>query len=92
MWVNLVSIAKALKNWQFNIVGYVGYERAVVTAGGVDTEQFVSKTMESRLDKGLYMCGEVLDMDADTGGYNLQMAFCTGRMAGENAAKSLLSK
>lgn len=92
VWVNLVSIAKALKNWQFNIVGYVGYERAVVTAGGVDTEQFVSKTMESRLDKGLYMCGEVLDMDADTGGYNLQMAFCTGRMAGENAAKSLLSK
>ena len=90
VWINLVSIAKALKAWQFDIAGYVGYERAVVTAGGVSTDDFVAKTMESRLIPGLYLCGEVLDIDADTGGYNLQLAFSTGALAGLNAAKSLL--
>ncbi|MCR5325216.1 MAG: aminoacetone oxidase family FAD-binding enzyme [Bacteroidales bacterium] len=89
VWVNLVSIAKALKAWQFDIAGYVGYERAVVTAGGVSTDDFVAKTMESRIVPGLYLCGEVLDIDADTGGYNLQLAFSTGALAGINAAKSL---
>ena len=89
VWVNLVSIAKALKSWQFDIAGYVGYERAVVTAGGVSTDDFVAKTMESRVVSGLYLCGEVLDIDADTGGYNLQLAFSTGALAGLNAAKSL---
>ena len=47
------------------------------------------KTMESRVKPGLYLCGEVLDMDCDTGGYNLQCAFSTGYLAGESAAKSL---
>ena len=89
VWVNLVSIAKALKCWQFDIAGYVGYERAVVTAGGVSTDDFIAKTMESRLLPGLYLCGEVLDIDADTGGYNLQLAFATGALAGRSAAKSL---
>ena len=89
VWVNLVSIAKALKSWQFDIAGHVGYERAVVTAGGVSTDDFVAKTMESRVVPGLYLCGEVLDIDADTGGYNLQLAFSTGALAGLNAAKSL---
>ena len=91
VWVNLVSIAKALKSWQFDIAGYVGYERAVVTAGGVSTDDFVAKTMESRVVPGLYLCGEVLDIDADTGGYNLQLAFATGALAGRSAAKSLQS-
>ena len=90
VWVNLVTIAKALKAWQFDIAGYVGYERAVVTAGGVSTDDFVAKTMESRIVPGLYLCGEVLDIDADTGGYNLQLAFSTGALAGLNAAKSLV--
>ena len=90
VWVNLVSIAKALKTWKFDIAGFVGYERAVVTAGGVSTDDFVSKTMESRLVPGLYLCGDVLDIDADTGGYNLQLAFSTGALAGESAARSLL--
>ena len=89
VWVNLVSIAKALKSWPFEIAGYVGYERAVVTAGGVSTDDFVAKTMESRVVPGLYLCGEVLDIDADTGGYNLQLAFSTGALAGISAAKSL---
>ncbi len=90
VWVNLVSIAKALKCWNFDIVGFVGYERAVVTAGGIDTDGIIAKTMESRLCKGLYFCGELLDIDADTGGYNLQLAFSTGHLAGESCAKSLL--
>ena len=90
VWVNLVSIAKALKSWPFDIAGYVGYERAVVTAGGVSTDEFVAKTMESRIVPGLHLCGEVLDIDADTGGYNLQLAFATGALAGLSAAKSLL--
>ena len=90
VWVNLVSIAKALKSWPFDIAGYVGYERAVVTAGGVSTDEFVAKTMESRIVPGLHLCGEVLDIDADTGGYNLQLAFATGALAGISAAKSLL--
>lgn len=89
VWVNLVSIAKALKSWSFELAGYVGYERAVVTAGGVSTESVVAKTMESRYVDGLYFCGEVLDVDADTGGYNLQAAFSTGALAGLNAAKNL---
>ncbi len=90
VWVNLISIAKALKAWRFEIAGYVGYERAVVTAGGVSTADFIAKTMESRRVPGLYCCGEVLDIDADTGGYNLQLAFSTGALAGLNAARSLL--
>ena len=90
LWVNLVSIAKALKEWRFEIAGYVGYERAVVTAGGVSADSVVAKTLESRVLPGLYFCGEVLDIDSDTGGYNLQTAFCTGALAGINAAKSLI--
>jgi len=86
VWVNLVSIAKALKLWQFDIEGFVGWERAVVTAGGVATDEIVPKSMESRLVPGLYFCGEALDIDADTGGYNLQLAFCTGWLAGLNAS------
>ncbi len=89
VWVNLVSIAKALKEWKFDIAGYVGYERCVVTAGGVSADDVVAKTLESRLVPGLHFCGEVLDMDSDTGGYNLQTAFSTGYLAGISAAKSL---
>ena len=89
VWVNLVSIAKALKEWRFDIAGFVGYERAVITAGGVSTDDLVSKTMESRIVPGMYFCGEVVDVDADTGGYNLQAAFSTGALAGLSAAKSL---
>jgi len=54
----------------------------------VSTEDVVQKTLESKLVKGLYFCGEMLDIDADTGGYNLQLAFCTGALAGYSAAAS----
>ena len=83
------SLPKALKNWKMEIEGYVGYERCVVTAGGVSQEEVSPKTLESKMVPGLYFAGEVLDLDADTGGYNLQTAFSTGYLAGINAAKSL---
>lgn len=83
------SLPKALKNWKMEIEGYVGYERCVVTAGGVSQEEVSPKTLESKMAPGLYFAGEVLDLDADTGGYNLQTAFSTGYLAGINAAKSL---
>ena len=83
------TLAKALKGWKFEIAGYVGYERCVITAGGVSCEEVTAKTLESKLIPGLYFAGEVLDLDADTGGYNLQTAFSTGYLAGISAVKSL---
>jgi hypothetical protein len=59
---------------------------AIVTAGGVSLKEIDPRTMASRIIKGLYFCGEVMDIDADTGGYNLQAAFSTGYLAGEQAA------
>ena len=83
------TLPKYLKGWKFEIEGFVGYERCVVTAGGVSLEEVTPKTLESKLIPGLYFAGEVLDLDADTGGYNLQTAFSTGYLAGISAAKSL---
>ena len=85
------NLAKRLKSWSFPIVDYKGFERAVVTAGGVSLKEVVPKTMASRLRPGLFFCGEVLDLDGDTGGYNLQIAFSTGSLAGTSAANYLLS-
>ena len=83
------TLAKALKSWKMEVEGFVGYERCVVTAGGVSTEDLTPKTLESRIIPGMYFAGEVIDLDADTGGYNLQTAFSTGFLAGISAAKSL---
>lgn len=83
------TLAKILKNWKMEISGFVGYERCVVTAGGVSQDEVTPKTLESKLVTGLYFAGEVLDLDADTGGYNLQTAFSTGYLAGISAARSL---
>ena len=84
------NLPQRLKAWPFRIIDYKGFERAVVTAGGVSLKEIVPKTMASRLRPGLYFCGEVLDLDGDTGGYNLQIAFSTGSLAGISAAKYLL--
>ena len=86
------SLAKALKGWKMDMDGYVGYERCVVTAGGVSQDEITPKTLESRLVPGLYFAGEILDLDGDTGGYNLQIAFSTGYLAGSSAARTLTSK
>lgn len=81
------TLARCLKEWKMDIAGYVGYERCVVTAGGISLEEVNPKTLESKLVSGLHFAGEVLDLDADTGGYNLQTAFSTGYLAGMSAAK-----
>ena len=87
--VSVNTLAAALKDWRMDIAGFVGFERSVVTAGGVSTDEIVAKTLESKKVPGLYFAGEVMDMDCDTGGYNLQSAFSTGYLAGESAAKAL---
>ncbi len=71
-----------LKGWTFPITDYAPFEYAVTTAGGVRCDEVNPYTMESRKVSGLYFAGEVLDLDANTGGYNLQIAFSTGRLAG----------
>lgn len=90
--VSVDTLAAALKSWRMPIAGFVGFERAVITAGGVSTAEVVAKTLESKKQPGLYFAGEVLDMDADTGGYNLQLAFSTGYLAGQSAGKAFSSK
>ena len=87
--VSVDTLAAALKDWRFDIAGFVGFERSVVTAGGIDTSEVVAKTLESKKQPGLYFAGEVLDLDCDTGGYNLHVAFATGYLAGSSAAKAL---
>lgn len=84
------NLAATLKEWRFRIISYVGYERAVVTMGGVSQKEIVAKSMEARKVPGLYFAGEVLDIDGDTGGYNLQAAFSTGALAGRSAAQKIL--
>ncbi len=75
-----------LKSLRFNIKKSLPMSSAIVTAGGVSLKEIDPRTMASRIVKGLYFCGEVMDIDADTGGYNLQAAFSTGYLAGEQAA------
>ena len=75
-----------LKSLRFNIKGPLSMASAMVTAGGVSLKEIHPRTMASRLVEGLYFCGEVMDLDGDTGGYNLQAAFSTGYIAGEEAA------
>ena len=68
------------------MTGHRPFAEAIITAGGVDTREVDPCTMASRLVEGLYFAGEVLDVDGDTGGYNLQAAFSTGWLAGRAAA------
>ena len=79
----IARLAKVLKGFTFPITDYAPFEYAVVTAGGVKCDEVNKYTMESLKVKGLYFAGEVLDLDANTGGYNLQIAFSTGRLAGQ---------
>ncbi|MHB9098533.1 MAG: BaiN/RdsA family NAD(P)/FAD-dependent oxidoreductase [Syntrophales bacterium] len=78
-----------LKSLRFNIKGPLPISSAIVTAGGVSLKEIDPRTMASRLVPGLFFCGEVMDLDADTGGYNLQAAFSTGYVAGEEAAAAV---
>lgn len=79
-------IISLLKDLRMTISAYRPIDEAIVTRGGVSTKEIDPKTMESKKIKGLYLCGEVMDIDGQTGGYNLQAAFSTGFVAGESAA------
>lgn len=81
------TVHKWLKDLRFEVKGNRGFAEAMVTAGGVDLKQVDGHTMESRVVKGLYFAGEALDIDGDTGGFNLQAAFSTGRLAGISASR-----
>jgi len=78
------KIMLLMKNLRFEATGYRSFKEAIITAGGVDLQEVDSKTMESKKVKNLYFAGELLDLDADTGGYNLQIAFSTGWLAAES--------
>ena len=77
------ALIEILKNFEFDIMGTRPIDEAIITRGGVKVSEVNPKTMESKLLKGLYFCGEVLDVDAYTGGFNLQIAFSTGYLAGQ---------
>ncbi len=79
----VTRLIRTLKGLTFPITDYAPFEYAVTTAGGVRCEEVNPRTMESLKVPGLYLAGEVLDLDANTGGYNLQIAFSTGRLAGQ---------
>ena len=74
------------------VTGFRPVAEAIITSGGVDISQINPKTMESKLVRGLYFAGEVIDTDAYTGGFNLQIAFSTGRLAGISAAEEILNE
>ena len=80
-------VSHAVKHFEVALTEPMGMDSAQVTAGGVLTAEFDPNTMESRLVPGLYACGEVLDIDGDCGGYNLQWAWSSGRLAGRSAAE-----
>jgi len=75
-------LAEQIKDFQLTITGFRDYKEAIITQGGVSVREINPQTMESKLVKGLYFAGEVLDLDAMTGGYNLQIAWSTGYLAG----------
>ncbi len=75
-------LGKILKNLEFHITGFCSIEQAIITSGGVSVKEVNPSTMESKLISGLYFAGEILDVDAYTGGFNLQIAFSTGHLAG----------
>ena len=80
-----------LKDFRIRLRGFRPLAEAIITRGGVDTREINPSTMESKLVSGLYFAGEVIDVDGYTGGYNLQIAFSTGTLAGESAARQLMA-
>nr|MCR5468268.1 NAD(P)/FAD-dependent oxidoreductase [Lachnospiraceae bacterium] len=80
----LISI---IKEYRLDIIGTAGFDSAQVCAGGIDLSQIDLNSMMSRLHKGIYFCGEILDVDGICGGYNLQWAWASGYIAGINACK-----
>ena len=80
-------LAGCIQGMPLTVTGTADFSQAIITQGGINVKEIDSSTMESRLVRGLYFAGEVLDVDAETGGYNLQIAWSTGRLAGLSAAQ-----
>lgn len=85
----ILFLSKKLKFWEFSPISAMGYKNAQVTAGGIDLFGFNKDTLESKKIKNLYACGEVLDVDGDCGGFNLQWAWSSGYVAGLNASMEI---
>ncbi|ADD66951.1 HI0933 family protein [Denitrovibrio acetiphilus DSM 12809] len=83
------KIVGMLKNMKLTVERFAGFEKAVITSGGVDLKEIDGKTMSSKLIGNLYFAGEVIDIDGPTGGFNLQICWSTGRLAGQSAAASI---
>lgn len=83
------KIKSLMKNLRFEVTGNRPFKEAIITAGGINTKEIDLKTMQSRLAKNLYFAGEVIDVDANTGGYNLQIAYSTGWLAAESCIMSI---
>jgi len=81
------KIVTTMKHFRIPISGLRPIDEAIITSGGIDVKEIDPKTMESKLIPGLYFAGEIIDVDAYTGGFNLQIAWSTGRLAGEHAAE-----
>jgi predicted flavoprotein YhiN len=79
-----------LKDFRFDICGHRSFGEAIITAGGISLKEVNPKSLESRLVRNLYFAGEVLDIDAETGGFNLQAAFSTGYLAGIAASGRII--
>lgn len=80
--IRLESAARAATDFKLKLLGTEGFDKAQVTAGGIRTAGFDPETLESWFMPGLFVCGELLDVDGDCGGYNLQWAWSSGRLAG----------
>ena len=85
--IEIANVCNAVKAFEISLSEPMGMDSAQVTAGGILTSDFDPRTMQSKLVPGLYACGEVLDIDGDCGGYNLQWAWSSGRLAGQSARK-----
>lgn len=88
LWNEKKNIIKLLKEWEFIVCDTNSFANSQVTAGGIDTNSVNSHTMESEIIKNLFFCGEILDVDGDCGGFNLQWAWSSGYAAGKNAAET----
>lgn len=88
-WKHINRLVDTFKKWDFNCIGTNGFSNAQVTTGGINTSEVNNLTLESKLVKNLYLCGEILDVHGDCGGFNLQWAWSSGYLAGKSASQNL---
>lgn len=89
-WSDKRNIINILKSWKFKCIDTNGFNQAQVTIGGINTKEVDSSTLESKLVKDLYFCGEILDVDGDCGGFNLQWAWSSGHMVSKSIASNII--